>query len=455
MRNRNILIIAYYYPPKGGAGVQRTAKFAKYLSKYGFDVHVLTVKEDKNGLIDESLKIDIKDDIKVYRTDIDEPDFIDKLVNINNKSVTDKSSERAIVKSSNDNNKFFFKFKKNLKNLAKKVFLDIYNLIYIPDDKKGWIKYAVPEAKRIIKENNIELIYTTSSPYTTHMIGYELANEMDIKWIADFRDPWASNPFVSYSYVLQKVYNCMECKVVNKADMVISVSKPIIDDFIIRYPKMNPEKFVKITNGYDEEDFKNLDLSMGDNNECFTILYNGTMYGKETPNNLFSAIDNLLSQNKIDRNKFKIKFVGNIGHSQMDVLEKYKEKYPKNIERMEYIIHKESLKELCRANALLLIIDDAPGNEGIYTGKIFEYIRTGKDILAIVPDGAAKDLIIETNTGYIASPLSVDEIEKIIFKAYENFFNKKKELVPNYDKVKNYSRENLTLQLISYINKFF
>ncbi|HCL50340.1 MAG TPA: hypothetical protein DHW76_04975, partial [Clostridiaceae bacterium] len=187
MRNRNILIIAYYYPPKGGAGVQRTAKFAKYLSKYGFDVHVLTVKEDKKGLIDESLKIDIKDDIKVYRTDIDEPNFIDKLVNISNKNIMDKSSEKAIVKSSDDNNKFFYKFKKNLRNFAKKIFLDIYNLIYVPDDKKGWIKYAVPEAKKIIKENNIELIYTTSSPYTTHMIGYELANEMDVKWIADFR----------------------------------------------------------------------------------------------------------------------------------------------------------------------------------------------------------------------------------------------------------------------------
>lgn len=115
--------------------------------------------------------------------------------------------------------------------------------------------------------------------------------------------------------------------------------------------------------------------------------------------------------------------------------------------------HKESLIELCKANALLLIIDEGKGSEGIYTGKIFEYIRTGKTILGLVPNGVAKDLIEETSTGYTALPSDQSAIENIILKAYNDFIYKTKSLTPNLEVIKKYSRENLTKLLIEEIKK--
>jgi glycosyltransferase involved in cell wall biosynthesis len=436
----NILMIAYYYPPKGGGGVQRTLKFVKHLSNMGHNVHVLTVKEETSDIKDKSLE-EINKNVMVYRTEIKEINTLKKLAKTGGKS--------GLVSNSSSN---YLKIKRFTRNIAKKIVLDIYNIKYVPDDKCGWISYAVNEGKKIIKNNQIDVIYTTSSPYSAHLIGYELTNETNIKWIADFRDPWAANQFVDFNYFVKKKHEKLEAKVVRKASRVLSVSEPIINDFISRYKNESKEKFIVIPNGYDEEDFLNLDLKQSDTNERFTIVYNGMIYGKRSPEKILMAIDNLIKKNKIDKDKIEIKFQGQIGNEHIGTINNYEALYPKIVKHSGQVGHKESLIELCRANALLLIIDEGPGSEGIYTGKIFEYIRSGKIVLGIVPDGVAKDLIVETKTGYTAYPSRIDEIESIIHKAYLSFINGNIEFKPDNVKIAKFSRENLTKKLVEVTN---
>lgn len=442
---KKILIIAYYYPPKGGAGVQRTTKFANYLNKFGYDVHVLTVKKTSSGLVDLSLQEDINTNISVYRTDIKETNLLNNVLKIANKTVEPSA---PIVKKDK-----FNAMADKLKKVAKDSFLSLYSLRFIPDDKKGWIPFAVEQARKIIAEKNIDIIYTTSAPYSAHLIGLKLKNEFNLKWIADFRDPWASNPFSDYNFLIQNIYNHLEAKVVKSADRVISVSTPIIEDFIKRYPKEDKNKFVTIPNGYDERDFEKLNINASQGNTRFTILYNGTLYGKRSPEKLLAALDKLISLGAIDDKKIQLRFIGEIGSSYMGIVNFYKNKYKDIIIHKPYIPHSESLKELCGANALLLIIDEGKGSEGIYTGKIFEYIRTGKTILGLVPDGVAKDLIKETNTGYTAAPSSQKDIEYILTKAYNDYISDSNRIKPNFDIIQSYSRENLTKKLIEEINK--
>jgi hypothetical protein len=137
---KKILMIAYYYPPKGGAGVQRTVKFANYLAKYGYEVHVLTVKEDKKGLIDTSLSTEISNGVYIHRTEIKEGMLLDKLVNAANKGIKSSSSTEASAAAKSSS------VKRLVRSAGKKVFLNMYNLYYIPDDKKGWIGYAFQRA---------------------------------------------------------------------------------------------------------------------------------------------------------------------------------------------------------------------------------------------------------------------------------------------------------------------
>lgn len=439
---KNILIIAYYYPPKGGIGVQRTVKHAKYLYRLGYNVHILTVLEDNTGTPDHSLDTDICDGIKVYRSRIHEGHMVERVMSIVGRNrITESEKEIKDVQTAAGK-----KLKSKIMDIGKRMFLTFCSLIYIPDAQRGWIKYAVREAARIIRGNNIEVIYTTSSPYTSHLIGFRLSKRFNIKWIADFRDPWVSNSFAEYNTITKRMNSSLEKKVINFADTVVSVSKPIVEDFRMRYPEQRKDKFVMITNGYDEEDFEHLDLNISDGNSKFTILYNGTLYGKESPEIFFTAVERLIADGRIDRDNIRIKFIGDMGSRQKSVFSGYKNSFPEVFERSEYMSHGESLMELCKANALLLIIGDFPGSERIYTGKLFEYIRCGKPILSMVPDGAARDLIVETNTGFVSYPSNQDEIEDMIYKSYTDFFNNNK-INPNWDKISEYSRDNLVKKL--------
>lgn len=432
----NILMIAYYYPPKGGGGVQRTLKFVKHLSRMGHTVHVLTVKEATEDIEDSSFFHNMNN-IYVHRTDIKEIHSVNWLL---------KKGAKSGISQNRASNKVGFK--SGIRRTAKSLILNLINMRYIPDDKCGWINYAVKEGLNIIEDNKIDVIYSTSSPYSAHLIGYELADKSKIRWIADFRDPWASNQFINFNYIIKRKHKSLEAKVVNKADKVVSVSEPIINDFRMQYKNENKNKFVVIPNGYDEEDFIDLDLKASELNDRFTIVYNGMIYGKRSPEKVLMAIDNLIKKNKIDVNKVEILFHGKIGNEHIGIIKHYEDLYPEVIKHCGQTTHRESLQELCRANALLLLIDEGPGSSGIYTGKIFEYIRTGKIILGVVPDGVAKNLIADTKTGYTAYPSRIDEIEGIIFKAYIEFINNNKDFKPDYNKIQHYSRENLTKKLI-------
>lgn len=270
----------------------------------------------------------------------------------------------------------------------------------------------------------------------------------NIKWIADFRDPWVSNAFADHGTFLKVIYKYFEKKIVKNSDRIISVSKPIINDFINRYPEENKNKFIVIPNGYDEDDFTNLDLANRKNQDRLIILYNGTLYGIESPESLLKALDKLIKEGKIDKNKILFKFTGNVGYEQQKILDKYEAKYRGIIEQKKYLPHSESIKQFSDCDALLLILSDMKGVEGIYTGKLFEYIRAGKPIIGIVPDGVAKELILETNTGYVAHPSDLGEIEKVLYKVYNNYINHVNPISPNWEQVKKYSRENLTKELI-------
>ena len=443
---KNILIVAYFYPPLGGAGVQRTLKFVKFLEKFGYNVSVLTVNNEKGTIKDESLKLESTDGIKVFRA-IQRENFIVSAIanrNVSNvKAVKIDNKKEIVIETSK------ITLKSKVKRSLKKYLLNAYRNLYIPDDKISWKKDAVNLGMKIIKDEKIDIIYSTSAPYTGHLIAYELKQKSNIAWIADFRDQWVANPFIAYSAYAKRKNEKMEQRVIEMADAVISVSKPIIDDFINRYKNQSADKFKVITNGYDEEDFD--DYNMDAISSKYIITYNGTLYGKRSPQNFLIAIDRLIEAEKIKAEELMIRFVGQIGKDAQEDMQFFLSKYHSIIEFISYLPHKESLKKLEDSSASLLIIEDGDGSEGIYTGKIFEYIRSGRNVIGIVPSGVAKDLILDTNTGFCCHPEKIDEIETAIFKSYCIWKGTEEKLNINWKKVKKYNRENLTKELMSII----
>ena len=443
---KNILIVAYFYPPLGGAGVQRTLKFAKYMEKFGYNVNVLTVNDEKGTIKDESLKLESTHGIKVFRA-VQRENFI---VNaILNKNVTYVKTVKIDNKEEMVKESCEITLKSKVKRKIKKYLLNFYRNMYIPDDKISWKNDAVDLGMKIIKEEKIDIIYSTSAPYTGHLIALELKQKSNIPWIADFRDQWVANPFVDYTTYAKRKNEKMEKAVIENSDAVISVSKPIIDDFIGRYKNQKSDKFKVITNGYDEEDFN--DYNMDKITPKYVITHNGTLYGKRSPKNFLIAIDRLIEGKKIKHAELTIRFVGQIGKDAQEDIKFFLAKYENVIEFISYLPHKESLKKLEDSSAALLIIEAGEGSDGIYTGKIFEYIRSGRNVIGIVPNGVAKDLILDTNTGFCCHPEKIDEIEAAIYKSYSVWKGTQEKLDIQWGKVKKYNRENLTRELMNII----
>lgn len=416
---KKVLIITYYWPPSGGAGVQRWLKFAKYLPEYGIDPIILTVDSQYASYPqkDESLGKDISSDLKVYKTKSFEP--------LNLISGIFGKKNIPYGGFSNVNKKSFFQT----------ILRFIRGNFFIPDARVGWNKHALKKALELIKKDNIKTIITTGPPHSTHLVGLKLKKKLDIQWISDFRDPWTDIYYYKdllHTRLIKKIDKKKEKKVLERADQIITVGNTLQGKL---EAKINNKKIVVISNGYDEEDFKTFKTI---NPEKLTITYTGTLSDHYIIDSFIKACNKL----KNEGNDFTIRFVGNVSDSK---LEDFKSAgLYENIELVNYVPHHESIEYLYNSSALLLVIPDFKGNEEILTGKLFEYLATGKPIVGIGPkDGDANKVIQDSKSGEMFDYTNVKSIYYYLKSLIEN---EKQGGSPENVRLR-YSRKNLTKQL--------
>jgi glycosyltransferase involved in cell wall biosynthesis len=409
---KKVLIIANQFPPMGGSGVQRTTKFVKYLRIFGWEPVVFTRGIGKMALKDESLLNDIPGDVKIIRT-----------------RPWDFTELSGILK------------------LFGKV---ISRKVLIPDGERLWQVLSKKRAIRAVTEEKIDLIYTTSSPYSDHLMGAFLKNVFpNIPWVADFRDEWTNNPYLldsPHNKLRSTIEKKMELKVLQKSDCIITNTPFMLKNFI-KISAKPEDKFYVIPNGYDEEDFEGISIGSPLNNLKLTLTYTGLLYGRRKPDSFFEAVRQLLLENKIVRDKIHIKLIGNFKHDQLNsLLEKYN--LQGVVQILPYMKHHESLEHLINSDALLLIEGSGPGAEAFYTGKVFEYMNTGRPILAVIPGkGAAAQLIEDTKTGYVADYDDIVKIKENLLLLYQGWLDKSIEFSPDMAKVKKFERKALTKEL--------
>lgn len=431
---KNVLVIAYYFPPSGGPGVQRVLKHIKYLKEFGWNPIVLTVSNGQFPARDESLMKEIPKDIKVYRSHIFEP--YDLYRKFTGKSKDTAIDVNVIKKDGQKSN-----FKENIAEFIRATF-------FIPDARIGWINSAVKIAEKIMEEYKIDAIYSSSPPYTCSMIARKLKRKYKIKWVAGFRDPWTG--FISSPkrwFLPKAIDKSFEKSVFKEADSVECAWIGIIKDAFKKYPELAREpyksKFHHVPNGFDSSDFPDVKHKR---NDKFILTYTGSMYGRRNPSALFEAIENLISNNLIDSDKFEIKLVGRFGNEIYKMIENTSFKETVNL--ISYIPHKESIKHLMLSDALLLIVDESKESEEIVPGKVYEYIGIKKPLIAIAPKNSAiADLIKKTNAGKIAHQSEIKEIEAIFLEYFNNWKNENDSFNPNHELIANYERRNSTKYL--------
>jgi glycosyltransferase involved in cell wall biosynthesis len=404
--SRKVLIISYYFPPSGGAGVQRMLKFVKYLPEFGWEPVVLTVRENADfPARDPSLIAEIPKHVSVHRTGIFEPYGLYR-------KWTGKEKSDPIDIATNTREKG--------RSPSERLSQWIRATFFIPDARRFWKGPAVAEAEKILKSGTIDLILSSAPPYTCHLIAKTLKRRHGVPWIADFRDSWVgwlSTP--TRWWLPDRIDRRLERSVLVRADRLVSVSNGVRDDLMSRNPDVPSGKWRIIPNGFDGEDFRG--LSGGTRTDKFVLAYTGSLYGKRNPTALLSALESLFERRPEMRNRMLIRFVGRMDPQYLEAFRRLGGAF----EHVPYVPHRESLRHLLDASALLLVVDESAAASSIVTGKIYEYLGARKPILALAPEGDASRLIRELGAGRVVPPGDPSAVEAVLNEWMEAWGNGK------------------------------
>lgn len=441
--DRNVLFVAYEFPPRGESGVQRSAKFAKYLPQFGYRPLVLTAAEreaDATGLkIDRSLAEDVR----------------------NTEIFPCRGSEH-----------FLMRLPDRIEPLRR-----VLKFCLRPDrNVLAWLPRAKRTALKIARQRRIDVIYTSVSPFSSGLLGRKLKRLLGVPWVVDFRDPWADNLMGFWPTRLHyRIEAAQEYRVVEAADAVVVVTPTMKDLMVRRYPQW-ADKVHVICNGFDAEDFwrcngrppsgklqiahtgrmvdhdrKTVRGSWGPLSRFWfsRIAFRHAFvdFTTHSPYYLLHAVRQLLDERPQLQDKITLAFAGTFGRSNLELVRQL------NLENVVsdkgYLPHAQSVQLLMDSDVLFLpLMRSTDGRRSyIYTGKIFEYLATGKPILAAVPDGDARDLIQRARAGWCVDPRDIGAIKALLADLVERKTAQSLTVNPDQQVIAQYERRKLTGQL--------
>ncbi len=422
MTPKKLLIITYYWPPAGGPGVQRWLKFVKYLPDFGVQPIVYVPENPTYPIIDEGLQKDVSDTTIILKNRIFEPY---QLASFFSKNATQKISSGIIPAEKKQ-------------TLLQKYLLWIRGNVFIPDARYLWVKPSVRYLKKYIRENQIDTIVTSGPPHSLHLIGLQLKNELQITWLADFRDPWTTIGYhkaLKLSSYAEKEHKKLEKEVLNSADTIIVTSKTTKEEFKV----LTSKPIEVITNGYDVENVAKQTLD-----EKFTLAHIGSFLSDRNPIVLWHVLSELVNERADFKMHFQLKLIGKVSQEILDTIAQFNlQDYVLNL---GYVSHQEALEHQRKSQVLLLVEIDSPETKSIIPGKVFEYLVSERPIVAMGPNGSDfAEIITSTNTGVFFTYDEKDKLKKTILSYFELYLENK--LVVHPVGLQQYSRKKLTEQL--------
>ncbi len=415
---KRVLIITYYWPPTGGSGVQRWVKFSKYLPQFGWQPVIYTPENPEQLAVDESLLSDIPSCAEVIKTHISEPyDIYRRLFGRQKREVNPINSRK--------------------KGFKQKISVWIRGNCFIPDPRAGWVKPSVRFLKKYLAEHPVDAVITTGPPQSMHLIGLGLKRALDVRWIADFRDPWTEMFYFKHlglTKASERKHRRLEKSVLDGADTIISVTPLVQKDF----QNKTDTPVAMITNGFDLSDFPK---RQRESDGFFKIVHTGLFAADGNPLLLWDVLAEMCSADASFRKALQIRLAGKVDE---EILQALQERgLGDNAVRLGYIEHGQTVLEQQNASLLILPLRQEPEYAKVLPGKIFEYLAARRPVLGIgQEDGAAAAVLSDAKAGEMFDWNRKDELRSFIDKVRAG------EYEMSGSDIERYSREALTAALV-------
>jgi len=418
---KRALIITYYWPPAGGPGVQRWLKFVKYFRDFGVEPIIYAPENPNYPLVDKNFSFEIPSDIEIIKQPINEPYRFAKLLS---RRKTKQISSGIISKKK--------------VSAMEKLMLYVRGNFFIPDARVGWVKPSVKFLSEYISKTPVDVIITTGPPHSLHLIGMQLQKELNVKWIADFRDPWTTIHYhksLRLNKASERKHKELEASVLNSAD-IITVTSPTTKK---EFEMITETPIEVVTNGFDISE--KFDFKM---DSFFSISHIGSLLSERNPETLWKVLAEICKENTSFKNDLKLKFAGAVSEEVKQSLESLK--LMENCNFLGYVSHFEALKLQHQTQVLLLIEINSAETRAIIPGKLFEYLAAKRPIVALGPkESDIEGVIVETKSGKFFSYWDDDTLKAEILQLYKQF--KIGDLQIASVGIEKYSRRELTKQM--------
>jgi len=413
MNKKRLLLFAYFYPPLGGPSVQRPLKLVKYMSQMGWDVDVITVGNITFHSLDKSLAAEDRA-ANVYRTNSFDPMSI-----LNRVASGSQKVEKSV----------YFKTPEFAKKMIRSLF--------IIDDKIGWYPFAFKQAVKLCRIKKYNAVMATMGPFTSGVVAANISKKFKIPLIADFRDYWTQNAFLPFPTKLhRKIAEKWEKKILNQSLLYTTIGHVMGRDLADKY---NPELLKKnyvMYNGWDEEDFVN--SSVVKNTNKVVISYLGTLYSLRTPKYFMNVLKKLKRNGELADN-ILFRFVGNFYSEELEILQQ--PELSEFIELVSQVEHDEAIELMMQSDALLFFNPTLMG-EGLVSGKVFEYLKSGKHIFSMIaPKSEIAEILKSKGHDLICEMESEDDVELNLLKLLKRIDSK---TYPKFASPEEFSRKYQT-----------
>ena len=402
--HRAVLMIDYFFPPIGGAGVRRTLGLVRHLADFGWSPTVLTVRQGDFNHYDFDLLQMVPTTVEVRRTASVEPFRFARRVlgrNVDPRKNLDRHGRSSGVPWKGPG-----------------LIRDLADLLLFPDRRIGWLPFAVAAALKSRRAQRFDALYSTSTSVTSHLAALLVKKILGTPWVADFQDPWVDTEFRSSGF-RRTIAEHIESLVLRTADRVTFASEPVRAALQRRYA-LPPDRLMTVLLGFDPDSFAGIEPIA---RSKFTVTHFGSFSCGRSPGSFLRALAQSVRERPGLAEELEVLFFGSFEEEPLAETEALLTQHGLTdiVQLPGLVSYQIGLRYLLSSDILLLIA--FPGDDGhnLIPTKLFDYLGAGKAILALLPDGPAADVVRQARAGDVVDPNDVGGIKDLILRLHERW----------------------------------